>query len=63
MSTSSKAVTKYRKKTYDVVQFLLPKGEREQLKEHAESMGENLSEFIKRAIQRQIEEDENSGKP
>lgn len=63
MATSSKAVVKYRKKTYDAVQFLIKKGEREHLKEHAERMGESLSEFIKRAIERQIEEDEKSGKP
>ena len=39
---------------YDRVNLTIPKGEKDRLKTHAESHGESLNEFIKRAISEQI---------
>lgn len=44
----------YKKEHYDNVFVRIPKGEKEALKEHAESMGESLNAFIYRAISEQI---------
>ena len=45
-----KAVHKYVSKTYDRLEFRLPKGEREKVKEHAEKRGESLNQFLVRAV-------------
>lgn len=58
MATSRKAVLKYRKKAYDFIQVSVPKGEKKAIKAHAESMGEGLNEFVKRAIKQTMEDDE-----
>lgn len=45
-----KAVQKYVSKNYDRLELRLKKGEREQIKEHAEKMGESLNQFLVRAV-------------
>lgn len=57
------AVKRYKAKSYSRVSLEMKKEEKELIKAHAEEMGETMNGFIKRAIQRQIEEDEKSGKP
>lgn len=42
------------KRKYDRLYILVEKGEKDRLKAHAESHGESLNEFIKRAISEQI---------
>lgn len=42
------------KRKYDRLYILVEKGEKDRLKTHAESHGESLNEFIKRAISEQI---------
>ncbi|MBO4867963.1 MAG: hypothetical protein J5582_15590 [Ruminococcus sp.] len=54
-----KANEKYNAKAYDQVKVLVKKGEREQLKAHADSRGESLNGFINRAIRETIERDIN----
>lgn len=55
-----KAVQKYVKNNYDrVVLTLQPKGERDKIKAHADSMGESMNKFITRAISEQMERDKN----
>ena len=39
---------------YDRINLMVTKGEKDRLKAHAESYGESLNEFIKRAISEQI---------
>ena len=60
MSTESqrKATAKYQKEHYEDIRLRVKKGEKDIIKEHAEKQGESLNAFIKRAIERQIEEDE-----
>lgn len=52
-----KANEKYNAKAYDQVKVLVKKGEREQLKAHAEHHGESLNGFINRAIKETIQRD------
>ena len=53
-----KAVQTYVKNNYDrVVLTLKPKGERDKIKAHADSMGESMNAFITRAISEQMERD------
>ena len=52
-----KAVSKYMKENYDEIKVRVPKGQKEVIKAHADSMGESVNAFIARAIDRQIEAD------
>jgi len=53
--TSSAVKNKYNAKAYDQIPLRVPKGEKETIKGHAESMGESLNEFIRKAINERIE--------
>ena len=55
-----KAVSKYKKENYDEIKVRVPKGQKEVIKSHADSMGESVNAFIARAIDRQIEADKSS---
>ena len=41
-----KAVNKYRKNNYDLVQLTMPKGRKAEIKAHAETHGESVNGFI-----------------
>lgn len=56
-----KAVAKYMKANYDRINLMVPKGEREEIRAHAESRGESLNGFIGRAIQETMERDNAKG--
>lgn len=45
-----KATNKYIAKTYDQVKFLVPKGDRERIKAHAEKLGLSLNAYINKLI-------------
>lgn len=47
---NQKAVAKYMKNNYDDIKVRVKKGDREIIKEFAESKNESTNEFIKRAI-------------
>ena len=44
--------------TLDEIKVRLPKGNKDKIKAHAESMGESVNGFITRAIENQIKKDE-----
>ena len=44
----------FNRQKYDRLYIMIPKGEKDRLKAHADSHGESLNEFIKRAISEQI---------
>lgn len=48
---------KYNAEKYDRVTAMLPKGEKELLKEHADARGESVNSFINRAIRETMERD------
>ena len=52
-----KAVSKYMKANYDVYQVRMPKGRKEEIKEHADKLGESVNHFVNRAITETIERD------
>lgn len=45
-----KAVNKYVKEKYDRILLTMPKGQKDKIKTHANSMGESVNGFISRAI-------------
>lgn len=47
----------YNSKAYDRINLTLPKGSKDALKAHAESQGESVNAFIKRAIEEVTEMD------
>ena len=47
---SNKAVQKYSAKTYDKIKVLVKKGEREEIKNYAESQGMSLNGYINKLI-------------
>lgn len=52
-----RAVAKYKKENYDQIQLRVPKGDKDRLKDHAESQGESLNAFLNRAANETIERD------
>lgn len=49
--TSYAAVNRYKAKAYDRLEVIVPKGEKEIIKAHADKTGESVNAFIRRAIQ------------
>lgn len=58
--TSAAAKNRWNEKNYDRITVVVPKGEKEIIKAHAQSMGEKTNEFIKRAIRITMESDVNN---
>ena len=56
-----KAVNKYMATNYDRINLTVPKGQKEEIKVHAESMGESVNGFINRAINQTIAKDKGEG--
>lgn len=54
-STASKA--KYNAKAYDRINIAVPKGQKEDIKAHADSRGESVNRFIGRAINETMKRD------
>ena len=55
-----RANEKYNAKAYDEIKVRVPKGMKEELKAHADIMGESVNGFIKRAIENQLKADNDS---
>ena len=52
-----KAVNKYMAANYDRVNLTVPKGSKDKIKAHADSIGESVNGFINRAIDETMERD------
>ena len=50
-------VHKYVKEHYDRISVTVPKGKKEEIRDHAEAQGESINGFINRAIDETIERD------
>lgn len=59
--TSAAVKNKWNTENYDRVNLTLPKGQKDIIKAHADSMGESVNAFIGRAINNQMERDTQSG--
>lgn len=55
---STRAQNKYIAKAYDRINLTVPKGKKDAIQAHAESHGESVNGFINRAIDQQMERDE-----
>lgn len=56
-TAATKAKNKYNSENYERIPLNVPKGDKDKIKAHAESMGESVNGFINRAIENQIERD------
>ncbi len=52
-----KATNKYISKAYDRINLTVPKGHKEEIKNHADSRAESVNSFINRAIDETMERD------
>ena len=60
--TSAEVKNRYNAKAYDRIAVVVPKGEKEKIKEHSESYGYNsVNELICRAIRELMERDIQGG--
>ena len=55
--TSSAVKDRYNAKAYDEIKVRVPKGQKDIIKAHADSMGESVNAFIGRAIDEAMERD------
>lgn len=53
----NRATQKYIKSAYDEIKIRMPKGKRDIIKEHADSLGESANAFINRAIDEAMQRD------
>ena len=59
-NAATRAKNKYNAENYERISLSVPKGDKDKIKAHAESMGESVNGFINRAIENQIERDKES---
>jgi len=52
-----KAVAKFNAANYDRIELRVEKGQKQAIKEHAESLGETLNGFVNRAIRETLKRD------
>jgi predicted HicB family RNase H-like nuclease len=55
--TSATVKNRYNEKAYDRISLVVPKGQKEVIKAHAEAHGESLNRFIQRAIDETIKKE------
>ncbi len=52
-----KAIKKYQSEKVEDVRIRVPKGRKEEIKRHAESMGESMNQFVIRSIDETMQRD------
>lgn len=55
--TSAAVKNKWNKENYDRIEIIVPKGQKDTIKAHAEARGESVNAFINRAIDETMERD------
>ena len=63
MAKASEYRNKWISETFDRINLTVPKGEKDKIKSHADSMGESVNGFINRAIENQMERDKERWNP
>lgn len=61
-NSHTKAVNKYNAANYDSLRIVVPKGQKEKIKAHAEKRGESINGFVGRAINETLQRDEKAEK-
>jgi len=59
-SAATTAKNKYKSKTYDQINIVVPKGRKAELQTHAAAREESLNGFVNRAIDNQVQRDNDS---
>ena len=59
--TSAESINRYMAKAYDRITMLVKKGQKEEIKAHAAAQGESVNGFINRAIDHEMERDNEGG--
>ncbi len=62
MGGKSEYKNKFNAEKYDRVGLMLPKGKKQEVKEHADKKGESLNGFINRAIDETMQKDKEENK-
>ena len=57
-NSHTKAVNNYNAANYDSLRIVVPKGQKEKIKAHAEKRGESINGFVGRAINETLQRDE-----
>ena len=57
----TKANNKWNSKAYDRINLTVPKGQKDEIKAHADSMGESVNGFINRAVNQTMKTDKKEG--
>ena len=57
--SQQKAVHKYVREKYDRINITVPKGRKEVLQTHAESVGQSLNAFVVQAVDERVERETN----
>lgn len=57
VKTSAAVKNRYNNKAYDRIALVVPKGQKDIIKAHAESQGESVNGFIQRAIAQAMEKE------
>ena len=55
--TSSEVKNRYNAKAYDRIGLVVPKGQKDIIRQHAESRGESVNAFILRAVEQAMEKE------
>ena len=61
LTAATRAKNKYRDKTYDRMEIVLPKGRKADLQIHSAAQGESLNGFVNRAIDEAVVRDTTKG--
>ena len=59
--TSYQSIKKYEDKAYDKILLRIPKGQRNIIKSAADTVGESINGYIKKAITERMERDNKNG--
>lgn len=59
--TSSAVKNRYNEKAYDRINFVVPKGEKDRIKEAAKKTGESVNSLISRVVMAEVEKIEAKG--
>ena len=55
--TSSEVKNRYNAKAYDRINFVVPKGQKDIIRQHAEERGESVNAFILRAVEQTMKKE------
>ena len=61
-TAQTRANNKYKAKTYDRIEVIVPKGKKEEIKNFVETKGQSVNNFINIAIDEKIQREQNGSR-